>query len=102
LNLHEYQAQKIFSQFGVSVPQNMAVFSVKEAAEKANEFPGDEVVVKSQVLAGGRGLGYFKENNFQGGVHIVAPTPVGMEPLVKYHSSLSLALTLDRPGDRVC
>merc|ERR1711920_713860 len=26
---------------------------------------------KSQVLAGGRGLGYFKENNFQGGVHIV-------------------------------
>jgi len=27
--------------------------------------------VKSQVLAGGRGLGHFKENGFQGGVHIV-------------------------------
>jgi len=27
--------------------------------------------VKAQVLAGGRGLGHFKENNFQGGVHIV-------------------------------
>merc|ERR1740130_698827 len=49
----------------------MPVFSVSEAAEKAKTFPGDEVVVKSQVLAGGRGLGYFKENNFQGGVHIV-------------------------------
>jgi len=34
-------------------------------------MPGADVVVKSQVLAGGRGLGYFKENNFQGGVHIV-------------------------------
>jgi len=72
LNLHEYQAQKIFQEFGVNVPKNMPVFSVSEATEKAKDFPGDEVVVKSQVLAGGRGLGHFKENNFQGGVHIVA------------------------------
>eukprot|EP00928_Gymnodinium_smaydae_P036953 TRINITY_DN2573_c0_g1_i5.p1 TRINITY_DN2573_c0_g1~~TRINITY_DN2573_c0_g1_i5.p1 ORF type:complete len:427 (-),score=132.85 TRINITY_DN2573_c0_g1_i5:67-1347(-) len=71
LNLHEYQAQKIFQQFGVTVPQNVPVFSVSEAVEKCKDFPGDDVVVKSQVLAGGRGLGYFKENNFQGGVHIV-------------------------------
>jgi succinyl-CoA synthetase beta subunit len=28
-------------------------------------------VVKAQVLGGGRGMGYFKENNFKGGVHIV-------------------------------
>merc|ERR1719261_737807 len=71
LNLHEYQAQKIFQDFGVSVPKNTPVFSVQEAVEKSGDFSGDEVVVKSQVLAGGRGLGYFKENNFQGGVHIV-------------------------------
>jgi len=71
LNLHEYQAQKIFAEFGVTVPKNMPVFSVAEAVEKAAEFDGDSIVVKSQVLAGGRGLGYFKENNFQGGVHIV-------------------------------
>merc|ERR1719267_10279 len=54
---------------------NEPVFSVQEAAEKAQKFPGDEVVVKSQVLAG-RGLGYFKENNFQGGVHIVPKAKV--------------------------
>jgi len=76
LNLHEYQAQKIFTEFGVSVPQNIPVFSVKEATERATELPGDEVVVKSQVLAGGRGLGHFKENNFQGGVHIVKKAKV--------------------------
>jgi len=28
-------------------------------------------VVKAQILGGGRGFGYFKENAFQGGVHIV-------------------------------
>merc|ERR1712014_191540 len=44
--------------------------------EKSKEMPGDDVVVKSQVLAGGRGLGYFKENNFQGGVHIVPKSQV--------------------------
>jgi succinyl-CoA synthetase beta subunit len=30
-----------------------------------------EYVVKAQILGGGRGLGYFKENNFKGGVHLV-------------------------------
>lgn len=71
LNLHEYQAQIIFQKFGVGVPKNVPAFSVAEAVEKAKEIPGDEVVVKSQILAGGRGLGHFKENGFQGGVHIV-------------------------------
>jgi len=74
--LHEYQAQIIFQKFGVGVPKNLPAFSVAEAVEKANEMPGDEVVFKSQVLAGGRGLGYFKENNFQGGVHIVPKSKV--------------------------
>jgi len=76
LNLHEYQAQIIFGKYGVAVPKNLPAFSVAEAVEKAAEMPGDEVVVKSQVLAGGRGLGYFKENNFQGGVHIIHKSKV--------------------------
>merc|ERR1719482_118823 len=71
LNIHEYQAQKLFTDYGVEVPKNYPAFSIKEAVEKAQSLPGDEVVVKSQVLAGGRGLGHFKENGFQGGVHIV-------------------------------
>jgi succinyl-CoA synthetase beta subunit len=76
LNIHEYQAQKIFEDFGVGVPKNIPAFSAKEAAEVAAQLPGDEVVIKAQVLAGGRGLGYFKENNFQGGVHIIKKTAV--------------------------
>jgi succinyl-CoA synthetase beta subunit len=76
LNLHEYQAQQIFEDFGVGVPKNIPAFSAAEAQEVANKLPGDEVVIKAQVLAGGRGLGYFKENKFQGGVHIISKDKV--------------------------
>jgi len=72
LSLHEYQSLGIFQEFGVATPKIAVAKSAAEAGEKAKEFSGDEVVIKTQVLAGGRGLGYFKENNFQGGVHIIA------------------------------
>jgi len=71
LSLHEYQSLGIFQDFGVGVPKIAVAHSTDEAAEKAKGFSGDEVVIKTQVLAGGRGLGHFKENNFQGGVHII-------------------------------
>jgi len=71
LSLHEYQSLGIFQDFGVGVPKIAVAHSPNEAAEKAKQFSGDEVVIKTQVLAGGRGLGHFKENNFQGGVHII-------------------------------
>lgn len=45
--------------------------SPAEAAERAKDFDDDGVVIKSQVLAGGRGLRYVKQNKFQGGVHII-------------------------------
>mmetsp|Transcript_26424 Transcript_26424/g.57368 ORF Transcript_26424/g.57368 Transcript_26424/m.57368 type:complete len:419 (-) Transcript_26424:208-1464(-) len=76
LNLHEHQSLSIFQDFGVSIPKIAVAESIDEAAAKAKEF-GDEVVIKSQVLAGGRGLGYFKENDFQGGVHVISSGKAG-------------------------
>lgn len=69
LNLHEFQSLQIFKDHGVAVPQIAVVKKLGELDSVADQFPGD-VVVKSQVLAGGRGLGHFKENGFQGGVHV--------------------------------
>jgi succinyl-CoA synthetase beta subunit len=69
LNLHEYQALEVFGKFGVAVPKNMVV-KPGEDVGKVYDAMGTDVVVKTQVLAGGRGLGYIKENNFQGGVHV--------------------------------
>ncbi|CAO2831169.1 unnamed protein product [Amaranthus hypochondriacus] len=72
LNIHEYQGAELMSKYGVNVPKGVAVSSVAEIQKAIKEaFPGhDEVVVKSQILAGGRGLGTFK-NGLKGGVHIV-------------------------------
>lgn len=60
------------SKYGVNVPKGAAVASVDEVKRAIQDvFPKEsELVVKSQVLAGGRGLGTFK-NGLKGGVHIV-------------------------------
>ncbi|KAG8641803.1 succinate--CoA ligase [ADP-forming] subunit beta, mitochondrial [Manihot esculenta] len=72
LNIHEYQGADLMSKYGINVPKGVAVSSVDEVRKAIQEvFPNEsELVVKSQILAGGRGLGKFKDG-FQGGVHIV-------------------------------
>ncbi|KAH7863202.1 hypothetical protein Vadar_014703 [Vaccinium darrowii] len=72
LNIHEYQGAELMSKYGVNVPKGVAVSSVSEVRKAIQEvFPNEsELVVKSQILAGGRGLGTFK-SGLKGGVHIV-------------------------------
>mmetsp|Transcript_10135 Transcript_10135/g.26898 ORF Transcript_10135/g.26898 Transcript_10135/m.26898 type:complete len:413 (+) Transcript_10135:201-1439(+) len=70
LNLHEYQSAQILAAGGVTVPRGIAATSVEECVKAAEQLKGDEVVIKSQILAGGRGLGTFT-NGFQGGVHVI-------------------------------
>jgi succinyl-CoA synthetase beta subunit len=54
----------------VPIPVGNVAFSPDEAKKIASGITGG-MVVKSQVLGGGRGLGHFKETGFQGGVHLV-------------------------------
>lgn len=77
LNLHEYQSAKIMEEAGVNVPFGIAAQSVEEAVAAAKTIGDDEVVIKSQILAGGRGLGHFiTGNKLQGGVHIIKTSEV--------------------------
>lgn len=55
MNLHEYQAKKLFTEYGIPVPPGKPAHSVKEALRNAAELRGDGWVVKAQVHAGGRG-----------------------------------------------
>lgn len=73
MNIHEYQAKAVLRQFGVPVPRGVAVFKPEEAEAAARELGGPVWVVKSQIHAGGRGKGSFKEDRAgsQGGVRIV-------------------------------
>lgn len=54
MNLHEYQAKRLFAEHGVPIPNGDVASTPAEAREIAREL-GGKVVVKSQVLIGGRG-----------------------------------------------
>ncbi|PIE01209.1 MAG: ADP-forming succinate--CoA ligase subunit beta [Thiothrix nivea] len=55
MNLHEYQAKAVFSQYGLPVPVSKVATSAAEAEAAAESLSTDKVVVKAQVHAGGRG-----------------------------------------------
>ena len=54
MKLHEYYSKKIFSDYGIPIPQGEIAETPKDAQRIAKEL-GGQVVVKSQVLVGGRG-----------------------------------------------
>src|ERR671928_857503 len=72
MNIHEYQAKAVLKEFGVPVPRGKAIFSPDEAEAAARELGGPLWVVKSQIHAGGRGKGKFKEADAgdKGGVRL--------------------------------
>ncbi|MFI4936983.1 MAG: ADP-forming succinate--CoA ligase subunit beta [Candidatus Berkiellales bacterium] len=55
MNLHEYQAKRLFSDFGLPVPKGMVARSADEALLAVNTLGTEHLVVKAQVHAGGRG-----------------------------------------------
>lgn len=65
MNIHEYQAKELLSQFKVPVLKSQVVFSAEEAGkvtfEKFESQGSKVVVLKSQVHAGGRGKGIVKD-----------------------------------------
>lgn len=55
MDIHEYQAKEVLSNFGVTVPEGALAYSPEQAAYRAREMGGNRWVVKAQVHAGGRG-----------------------------------------------
>ncbi|KIM67073.1 hypothetical protein SCLCIDRAFT_108820 [Scleroderma citrinum Foug A] len=70
LSLHEYQSVQLLNSYGIPTPKSIPAKSPEEAFNVAKNFGTNELVIKAQVLAGGRGKGKF-DNGFQGGVHVV-------------------------------
>ncbi|HLE16192.1 MAG TPA: ADP-forming succinate--CoA ligase subunit beta [Anaerolineales bacterium] len=54
MKLHEYQSKQIFSKYGIPIPKGRVAATSEEAKHIAQEL-GGRVVIKSQVLVGGRG-----------------------------------------------
>ena len=72
MNIHEYQAKELLAKFGIAIPAGHAAMSVEDAVAAAKSLPGPLYVVKSQIHAGGRGKGKFKElgPDAKGGVRL--------------------------------
>lgn len=61
MNIHEYQGKAILKEYGAPVSRGVPIFTAAEAEAAAKELGGPLWVVKSQIHAGGRGKGKFKE-----------------------------------------
>jgi len=72
MNIHEYQAKELLAKFGIAIPKGVAALTVEEAVKATESLPGPLYVVKSQIHAGGRGKGKFKElpADAKGGVRL--------------------------------
>ena len=72
MNIHEYQAKQVLKGFGAPVAEGVAITSADQAEAAAKQLPGPLYVVKSQIHAGGRGNGKFKElgPDAKGGVRL--------------------------------
>ena len=55
MDIHEYQAKKILSDFGINIPRGGIAYSPENAEFKAREIGGSKWVVKAQVHSGARG-----------------------------------------------
>ncbi|KAK2145603.1 hypothetical protein LSH36_669g02024 [Paralvinella palmiformis] len=74
LSIHEYQAMDLLNKYNIKVPMYKVAESPEEVYQIAKDFGQTtgtkDVVLKAQVLAGGRGKGHF-ESGLKGGVKIV-------------------------------
>ena len=105
MKIHEYQGKQLLRDAGVPVPMSEVVFdaaAAQSAAAKLIEATGNEiVVVKSQIHAGGRGKGRFKEHPDLGGVKVVKGAAAAAEVAEKMLGSTLVTIQTGPEGKLV-
>ncbi|KAJ9130164.1 Succinate--CoA ligase [Pleurostoma richardsiae] len=78
LSIHEYRSADLLRQYGIDVPKGSVAHDAVEAETVAKSIGTGDMVIKAQVLAGGRGKGTF-DNGLKGGVRVIySPTEAKM------------------------
>jgi len=72
MNIHEYQAKALLKEYGAPIAKGVPILSAADVEDAIEALPGPLYVVKSQIHAGGRGKGRFKElgEGAKGGVRL--------------------------------
>lgn len=113
MKIHEYQAKEIFSRYAIPVTKEKVCYTVEEVVETASSFEMP-VVVKAQVLVGGRGkaggvkLARSVEEARTAGEQILGMDIKGLtvEKVlvaqgIKFNSEYYVGLTIDRNSKSV-
>lgn len=87
MKLYEYEGKELFKKMGIPVPRGMMITSAEAAAEAAAQL-GSEVVIKSQILQGGRGKA--------GGIKFAATPEAAREAAATILGSRLKAETVDK------
>lgn len=66
LEVHEHVAYTFLKEAGIPTPPFGVAKTPDEAADLAKSFRTKDLVLKAQVLAGGRAKGHFKDSNVSG------------------------------------
>jgi len=99
LNLQEYQSKELMAEAGVNVQRFQMADTEEEGTAAGTHLLGTvakELVIKAQILAGGRGKGVF-DSGFKGGVHLTKD-PSAAGNLVKNMIGHSLVTKQTPPG----
>ena len=89
MKLHEFQAKKIFAEYGITVPRGVVVKTPAEASKATQDF-GGSAVIKAQVHAGGRGKA--------GGVQLVRSSEEAKETALNLLGNNLVTHQTDRDG----
>ncbi|KIJ68653.1 hypothetical protein HYDPIDRAFT_106885 [Hydnomerulius pinastri MD-312] len=100
LSIHEYQSVNLLNAYGIPTPKSIGAKTPEDAFNVAKNFGTDKLVIKAQVLAGGRGKGKF-DNGFQGGVHLI-DTPEQAREIARQMIGAKLITKQTGAAGRIC
>jgi succinyl-CoA synthetase beta subunit len=101
MKIHEYQAKALFAQAGIPIPRGIVIKTAAEAADAYKELGTQVCVVKSQIHAGGRGKGRFKEFPEQAGVVLVKSAEEAVENAKRMLGSTLVTIQTGEEGKQV-
>ncbi|AGA64736.1 Succinyl-CoA ligase (ADP-forming) beta chain [Liberibacter crescens BT-1] len=103
MNIHEYQAKALLKSYGAPVAEGVVIFSPDEVVDALKKLPGPLYVVKSQIHAGGRGKGKFKNlgSDARGGVRLETSAEAVIADVHEMMGSLLVTNQTDVSGKQV-
>lgn len=100
LNLHEYCSKQFLRDYGCNTEFGIMATTIDEVRAACAKIKTDKKVVKSQILAGGRGKGTFVDG-FQGGVHVCSGTDAAIATAQKMLGNTLVTKQTGPTGQRV-